>query len=232
MVKESDGIQFERWGLIDYRESLERMKQYQRQVQVGNKMSTVIFCEHPSVITIGRGGDRSNIFWSPEKLLSQEIETIEVDRGGDVTLHSPGQLVGYFVFDLQFFRKDLHWFLRSIEECVIKTLEDFQLTAMRQEGLTGVWMDTDNKICSIGLNCSRWVTAHGFALNVSNDLSLFDSIIACGIKQKKQTSIYNSTRHIVDIEDVTFRVINSVQNLFGKNFVAVPYLNGVDSRTN
>jgi lipoyl(octanoyl) transferase len=127
---------------------------------------------------------------------------IPINRGGDITAHNPGQLIGYPLFNLSEFREDLHWFLRSIEDIIMQVLEEYGIASRRVEGKTGVWIEEERKICAIGLHCSRWVTSHGFALNVNNDLSIFDWIIPCGIPDKDVTSIHRELGKNIDMEDL------------------------------
>lgn len=195
-------IAFEDWGLIDYQEAWDRQKVYAGQIQRGERKSTLVFCQHPSVITIGRAGSASNITAEPALLQQKGIQVIENNRGGDVTLHNPGQLVGYPIFHLSHYKEDLHWFLREIEECIIQTIAEFGIKGGRVEGLTGVWIEGERKICAIGIHCSRWVTSHGFALNVENDLSEFGYIIPCGIEDKAVTSIARESAQKIVMKEV------------------------------
>lgn len=192
-------ITIEHWGLTDYNEAWARQKELQADVQQGRRDSTLVFCEHPSVITIGRNGGPHNIL--PEAA-ERGIPVLPVNRGGDVTLHNPGQLVGYPVFRLSDFREDLHWFLREIEQCIIETIAESGIAGSRVEGLTGVWVGGERKICAIGIHCSRWVTSHGFALNVNNNLSEFATIIPCGITNKAVTSMTAEIQLPVSLAEV------------------------------
>jgi lipoyl(octanoyl) transferase len=182
-------IEVQDWGLIDYNEAWERQKQLVKEITEKRNRNVFVVCQHPTVITIGRAGKDSNIML-PHKLLEKKgVKVVYNDRGGDVTLHNPGQLVGYPIFNLYDYKTDLHWFLREIEETIIQLLDSFDIKSDRVPGLTGVWIEGQRKICAIGLHCSRWVTSHGFALNVCNDLSEFNYIVPCGIKDKEVTSI-------------------------------------------
>ncbi|MES2767170.1 MAG: lipoyl(octanoyl) transferase LipB [Bacteroidota bacterium] len=195
-------IEIEDWGVIDFKTAWERQRELVQQVLKGEKPSTLVLCEHPRVITIGRAGSLQNVLKTPEELLKENIEIVEINRGGDVTLHAPGQLVGYPIFHLSDFKEDLHWFLREIEECIIELLKEFSVESGRVEGLTGVWIENERKICAIGLNCSRWVTSHGFALNVNNDIRDFEMIIPCGIEDKAVTSLKKEIGEEVDFKEV------------------------------
>lgn len=204
-------ITIEHWGLIDYNEAWARQKELQADVQHGRHDSTLVFCEHPSVITIGRNGGPHNIL--PEAV-ERGIPVLPVNRGGDVTLHNPGQLVGYPVFRLSDFREDLHWFLREIEQCIIETIAESGIAGSRVQGLTGVWISDERKICAIGIHCSRWVTSHGFALNVNNDLSEFATIIPCGITNKAVTSMTAESQLPISLSDVR----DVCEHIFTKKF--------------
>lgn len=148
----------------------------------------LLLLEHPPVITIGRTSKPEHVVASPKKLEECGVDLFEIDRGGDVTFHGPGQLVGYLIYDLKDHRQDLHWFLRRVEEALIETLKKLGIKGIRKDGLTGVWVE-DRKIASIGIHVKQWVTWHGFALNVSTDLSNFDLIIPCGIQNVHMTNV-------------------------------------------
>lgn len=195
-------IIIEDWSLIPFREAWSRQEEYVREIQKGNRPSTLILCEHPPVLTIGREGGEHNVKVSGEFLSAMNVETIPINRGGDITAHNPGQLIGYPLFHLSQFKEDLHWFLREIEETIIEVLEEYGIKSGRVEGKTGVWIEGERKICAIGLHCSRWVTSHGFALNVNNDLSLFDIIIPCGIPDKSVTSISKELGKSIDMDEL------------------------------
>ena len=148
----------------------------------------LLLVEHPPVVTFGRGTRSTSVPLPTEVLEARGYEVADVERGGDVTVHAPGQLVGYPILDLTTHRRDLHWYLRSLEEALIMTLDGLGLGAGRREGLTGVWVG-DRKIASIGVHVKRWVTLHGFALNVTTDLALFDVVVPCGIPGVVMTSV-------------------------------------------
>ena len=190
------------WGLIDYQLAWDRQKDLVSIVQKERNRNILIFCEHPSVITIGKSGTADNLIASSGFLTKAGIKVIETDRGGDVTLHNPQQLVGYMVFDLSSLKEDLHWFLRSIENIIIDLLSGFNINSHTIEGMTGVWVQNKRKICAMGMHCSRWVTSHGFALNVNNNLDEFNYIVPCGIKNKEVSSISKETGMVIDIEKV------------------------------
>lgn len=195
-------IEIEEWGLIDFNEAWEKQRTLAAAVLKGDKPSTLVLCEHPTVITIGRNGTDANVIETADKLAERKINVIPINRGGDVTLHNPGQLVGYPIFRLTDFREDLHWFLREIEECIIATIGQFGVLGGRVDGSTGVWVEHQRKVCAIGIHCSRWVTSHGFALNVNNDIREFEMIIPCGITDKEVTSIQIESHDVVNFQKV------------------------------
>ena len=165
-----------------------------------------IFCEHPNVYTLGKSGDEKNLLVSKQDLLKKNADFYKINRGGDITFHGPGQIVGYPIFDLDNFFTDIHNYLRLLEEAVILTLNEYGVFCGRSRGETGVWVDAGKKnarkICALGVRTSRWVTMHGFALNVNTDLDYFNNIIPCGISNKKVTSIKNELDKQLKIEDV------------------------------
>lgn len=204
-------ISIEHWGLVDYAEAWQRQKELQAEIQAGRRDSTLVLCEHPTVITIGRNGGPHNVLAGAGE---HSVPVVAVNRGGDVTLHSPGQLVGYPIFRLTDFREDLHWFLREIEACIIDTLAVFGIEGGRVEGYTGVWVDGERKACAIGIHCSRWVTAHGFALNVENNLDEFSYIVPCGITDKAVTSVSAEVDSRVSLAEVQ----TVCEQIFAKKF--------------
>ena len=165
-----------------------------------------IFCEHPNVYTLGKSGDEKNLLVSKQDLLKKNADFYKINRGGDITFHGPGQIVGYPIFDLDNFFTDIHKYLRLLEEAVILTLNEYGVFCGRSRGETGVWVDAGKKnarkICALGVRTSRWVTMHGFALNVNTDLDYFNNIIPCGISNKKVTSIKNELDKQLKIEAV------------------------------
>ncbi len=209
-------LEIQSWGLVDYEDAWERQKHLVSEIQNQRNRNVLVFCQHPSVITIGRNGKESSLLFSSEFLKKKGIKVIYNDRGGDATLHNPLQLVGYPIFDLSSLKEDLHWFLRSIETNIISLLKVFNLTANTISGLTGVWIEEQRKICAMGFHCSKWVTSHGFALNVSNDLSEFDYIVPCGIKNKSVTSISKEIGTNIDIKEVESECKNIFLNWFEK----------------
>jgi lipoyl(octanoyl) transferase len=177
-----------RLGVVPYAEALARQRALAEDRIAGRIPDTLLLLEHPSVITLGRGTKATSLPLDADALRRRGIEVYEIERGGDVTYHGPGQLVGYPIFDLGAHRKDLHWFLRQIEEALIVALARFGITGERRASYTGVWTG-GRKIASIGIHVRQWVTWHGFALNVSTDLSPFDLIVPCGIPDAVMTSV-------------------------------------------
>jgi lipoyl(octanoyl) transferase len=178
----------------------------------------ILLVEHEPVITLGRGTRATSLPVPPEALRSRGLEVFEVERGGDVTLHAPGQLVGYPILDLTGFRPDLHWYLRQLEAALIQALAGLGIPADRQPGLTGVWTE-GRKIASIGIHVKQWVTFHGFALNVTTDLSLFDLIVPCGIAGVRMTSVARETGRTADPalgDETTVAVIDALGAVFDR----------------
>jgi lipoate-protein ligase B len=176
-------------GMVPYEEALELQRDLARQrISGAIPQDMLLLLEHPPVVTLGRSAKSKNLIAGPDFLASRGVEVFEVERGGDVTFHGPGQLVGYPIIDLKRHRLDLHWYLRQVEEALIRTLAEYSIPAERNIGLTGVWT-RGRKIASIGVHARDWVTWHGFALNVTTDLSFFDFIIPCGIDGVTMTSI-------------------------------------------
>ena len=182
-----------------------------------------LFVEHPHVYTLGKSGDVSNLLLSEKQLADKGATFYKINRGGDITYHGPGQIVGYPILDLENFFTDIHKYLRLLEETIILVLADYGLKGVRSEGETGVWFDVGTpfarKICAMGVRASRWVTMHGFALNVNADLGYFDNIIPCGIKGKAVTSMHVELRREVDEQEVKEKILKHFQNLFEAEIV-------------
>src|SRR5437764_3390648 len=174
---------------MEYGEALELQRNIARdRISGAVPQDVLLLLEHPPVVTLGRAAKEKHLIASPEFLKSKGVELFEVERGGDVTFHGPGQLVGYPIIDLKRHRQDLHWYLRKLEEALINTLADYGITGERNTAYTGVWT-RGKKIASIGVHARDWVTWHGFALNVTTDLSYFDLIVPCGIAEVEMTSL-------------------------------------------
>lgn len=203
-------------GLVPYAEGLELQASLVRQRREGEIPDTLLLLQHPHVITMGSGAHEENILLGPEERAARGIELHAAGRGGDVTYHGPGQLVGYPILDLKPDRCDLHQYLRDLEEVLILTLGDFGLRAGRREGLTGVWVE-DRKLAAIGVRVSSgWITSHGFALNVSTDLAFFDAIVPCGIREYGVGSISGELRRDVGMQEVESRVVAHFTEVFGR----------------
>lgn len=203
-------------GRSDYREMWAQQKQLHSAVVADGTKHYLLLTEHKPVITIGKSGSQSNLLVNPGTLSNQGIDVIENDRGGDITFHGPGQIVGYPILNLAHFKKDIHWYLRTLEELIINTLAQFGLKAQRNKGLTGVWID-NRKICAIGIKTSRWVTMHGFALNVNTNLDYFNLIIPCGISDKGVTSISHELGNTIEQNNVINILISQFQDIFQVN---------------
>jgi lipoyl(octanoyl) transferase len=204
-------------GITNYHEAWDYQKKLFDKVVRERSQNYLILTEHHPVITIGKTGSQNNLLTPPSQLSSKGIDLVEIDRGGDITFHGPGQMVGYPILDLSQFHKDIHWYLRTIEEVIIRVLKGFGIQGKRIPDLTGVWVN-DKKICAIGVKVTRWVTMHGFALNISTDLNYFNHIIPCGISDHGVTSIFEEIGNIVDQNDVINSLCNNFNILFDVNF--------------
>lgn len=179
----------------------------------------LLFVEHPPVYTLGKSGKIENVIIEEEQRINQGIEFFHTNRGGDITFHGPEQIVGYPIFDLEKFYTDIGRYLRELEKVIILTLKEYDIDAGRSSGETGVWIDAlekgkERKICAMGVRCSRWITMHGFALNVNTDLSYFNGIIPCGIQNKKVTSIKEELGRSVPIEEVKEKLKRNFEKVF------------------
>lgn len=177
-----------------------------------------IFTEHDHVYTLGKSGDLSNLLLSEEQLKQKGISFFKSNRGGDITYHGPGQIVGYPIMDLEAFKPDIRWYMRSLEEVIIRTIGEYGLKGSRSDGETGVWLDVGTpfarKICALGVRTSRWVTMHGFALNVNTDLGFFDHIIPCGIRGKAVTSMHAELQKKTPLEEVKTHILKHFSEVF------------------
>ena len=174
----------------------------------------LLLVEHPPVVTLGRTAKAAHLTAPAELLAARGVERFEVERGGDVTFHGPGQLVGYPIIDLKRHKRDLHWYLRQVEEALIRILDEYDVPGERSTGYTGVWT-RGRKIASIGVHARDWVTWHGFALNVTTDLSYFDLIVPCGIQDVVMTSIARETERTVSLSDVALSAERAFGEVFG-----------------
>jgi lipoyl(octanoyl) transferase len=179
----------------------------------------LLFVEHPPVYTLGKSGNIGNVLINKDEREKRGIQFFHTNRGGDITFHGPGQIVGYPIFDLEKFYTDIGRYLRELEEVIILTLAEYGIEAGRSKGETGVWIDADvrgkeRKICAMGVRCSRWITMHGFALNVNTDLAYFNHIIPCGIQNKKVTSIQEELEKEIDFNEVKEKLKGNFEKVF------------------
>lgn len=190
------------------------IKQKRGELSGSDDLSDILFfVEHPHVYTLGKSGNSAHLLKSLSELSDIDTEYIETDRGGDITYHGPGQIVGYPILDLDQHFTDIHKYLRYLEEVIIRTCADFGIKAGRIDGLTGVWVDRE-KICAMGIRCSRWVTMHGFALNVNTDLSYFRNIVPCGISDKEVTSLSKCIGKRIEEGDVKEKLLKHFGDVF------------------
>ena len=225
-------VSFRNLGLIDYQEAWDyqerifaeklAIKTHNRGLSDEDQRLTpnfLVFCEHPHVYTLGKSGKPDHLLLTEEDLAAKHAKYYKINRGGDITYHGPGQIVGYPILDLDNFFTDIHVYMRTLEEAIILTLAEYNVHAGRIAGLTGVWIDFEaqenpRKICALGVKASRWVTMHGFALNVNTDLSYFRNIVPCGIEDKAVTSLAAELGREVDIEEVSVKLKNHLAQLF------------------
>ncbi|WP_244214392.1 lipoyl(octanoyl) transferase LipB [Pedobacter jejuensis] len=221
--------QFIDWGLTDYQQAWDRQEDLLNKTVAiktdnrnnGTNLPTpnyLIFNEHPHVYTLGKSGHQENLLLDEQGLKDKQATYYKINRGGDITYHGPGQIVGYPILDLDNFFTDIHLYLRTLEEAVILTLKDYGIASGRYPGYTGVWLDADNdkarKICAMGVRCSRWVTMHGFAFNVNVDLDYFKNIVPCGIDDKAVTSLEKELGYKLNMEEVKEKLKNHIADLF------------------
>lgn len=217
-------------GLVPYKTALDLQMRLLEKRKSGEIGDTLLLLEHPPTFTIGRKGHKEHLLINEKYLSERGIHFEEISRGGDITFHGPGQLVGYPIIDLNTKGRDVHKYLRGLEELIVSVLEDFGIESNRIEGLTGVWVN-GHKIASIGVGVKRWITYHGFALNVNTDLSYFDMIVPCGIPDVKMTSIagWLGNKEDMPMEDIEDAVIKSFIKTF--EFENAQVLTTFDSNT-
>src|SRR6218665_550465 len=231
-IRNMEKVKFIDLGLTDYKQAWDyqanlfdavvKIKVDNRTLPENLQQSTsnyLIFCEHPHVYTLGSSGKPEHLLVNEEQLKEKEATYYKINRGGDITYHGPGQIVGYPILDLDHFFTDLHKYLRMLEEMVIRTLAEYWIQSGRSAGETGVWLDAEDpkkarKICAMGVRSSRWVTMHGFALNVNTDLNYFGNIIPCGIVDKAVTSLDKELGRTVDEEEVKQKLKKHFAELF------------------
>lgn len=224
-------VHFEDLGLIDFKQAWDyQTNVFQKTIDLkiekrkntNNKEETqnhLLFCVHPHVYTIGNSGNKDNLLLNDTVLKQVGASFYKINRGGDITYHGPGQLVGYPIFDLDHFFTDIHKYLRFLEEAVILTLKEYGILASRLPGFTGVWLDPENpirarKICAMGVKCSRWVTMHGLGFNVNSDLNYFQNIIPCGIDGKQVTSMQKEVGEIINMDELKEVLKTNLANVF------------------
>jgi lipoyl(octanoyl) transferase len=222
-------VLFQDWGLLDYLQAWDKQEEiFSSIVSIKTKNrdavivqptnNHLVFVEHPHVYTLGKSGKQENLLLDEEGLKVKNALYYKINRGGDITYHGPGQLVGYPILDLDNFFTDIHLYLRKLEEAVILTLAHYGIAAGRYPGFTGVWIDADNerarKICALGVRCSRWVTMHGFAFNVNTDLDYFKNIVPCGIDDKDVTSMQRELGMTLNINEVKKILLRHISVIF------------------
>ena len=206
------------FGFIGYAEAFALQSRIVAARKVGAIGDVLLFCEHPPVITLGRNGKRENLLASEHVLKQKSVEFYESDRGGDITYHGPGQIVGYPIIDLGAIRRDVHWYVRMLEEVMIRASAEFGISAFRVAGKTGIWVQsgaTEEKLAAIGVHLSRWVTSHGFAYNVATDLRNFELIVPCGIANRKATSLEKLLERRVRNDEVVPKLAQNFAAVFG-----------------
>ena len=214
----NNSCQLLKLGIVDYGEAHDLQKRILQDRIDGKCSDHLILLQHNPVITVGRGGDNSNIIAPKAMLESAGISTYEIERGGDVTYHGPGQITGYPIIDLRNYKKDVHWYLRQLEEVIIRVLSEYSVIGERVKEYTGVWVG-DEKIAAIGVAVKRWVTYHGFAFNVNPDLSHFKLINPCGITDKEVTSLAKILGRDVDINEVEEKTISAFAEVFNVEII-------------
>jgi len=215
-------VKYHPLGSVDYKEAWDFQESLfnaiisSKQQGSSDSESNLITCEHPHVFTLGKSGKKDHLLADEESLKSIDARFYQINRGGDITYHGPGQLVVYPILDLDQFFTDIHKYMRFLEEAVILTLADYGIIGHRIEGLTGVWIDLEKprKIAAFGVKSSRWVTMHGIGFNVNTDLSYFDQIIPCGISDKQVTSMNQELGYRLDMNEVTVRLVEHLRLLF------------------
>jgi lipoyl(octanoyl) transferase len=213
-------------GFIDYKEAWDLQKEIFSQRIAGEGEDTLCLLEHPNTYTLGKTADRENLKGSEDYLKENNISVYDIDRGGDITYHGPGQIVGYPIIDLNNWQKDTHKYLRALEEVIIKTCEEYNLKCERNPNHTGVWID-DKKIAAIGIKVSRWVTMHGFAFNVNTNLNLFNGIVPCGILDKSVTSLSKELDREIDIQVVKNKLLKNFKEVFSYTLVDSKSINEI-----
>jgi len=211
-------IEIRRLGLLPYGEALQLQEALVSRRQRGEIDDTLLLLQHTPVVTLGRSANRENVLFSREALRARGVALFETGRGGDVTYHGPGQVIGYPIIDLSPDRRDVHRYVRDLEDVMIRTCADYSVAAQRIPGMSGCWVD-EGKIGAIGVRIARWVTSHGFALNVATDLDAFDLIVPCGITDRSVTSLAAELGHEVQVPDVMDRLAADFATVFERESV-------------
>jgi len=226
-------VRFEDLGIKDYQEVWNYQEKLFAEtialkIERRNGTSTeetknhLLFCEHPHVFTLGKSGSLDNLLLNETGLEENEAQFYQINRGGDITYHGPGQLVAYPIFDLDYFFTDIHKYMRFLEEAVIRTLAKYGLKGERSDGFTGVWLDVNSpsarKICAMGVKSSRWVTMHGIGFNINSNLSYFSHIVPCGIDDKAVTSLQKELNREIDMDELKAILKNELAEVFGFEF--------------
>lgn len=235
--RQNKAVIYQDLGLVDYKQTRDYQEELFREViaiKLANRELSktdqqltpnyLLFCEHQHVYTIGKSGDEQHLLANEELLESINASFYRISRGGDITYHGPGQIVGYPILDLENFFTDIHRYLRFLEEAIINMLATYGIHGGRVDGLTGVWLNSEDKhrarkICAMGIKASRWVTMHGFAFNVNTDLTYFGHIVPCGIEDRQVTSLQKELNRSVDINEVKARLIFAIADLFEMKIV-------------
>ncbi len=220
-------VKYTNWGLIDYKEAWDRQTALQQEFihakrndQELSWQGALILCEHPAVYTLGKSGSEDHLLIGAAERAEKGLGFYKINRGGDITHHGPGQVVGYPILDLEYWYRDVHRYVRNIEEVIIRVLRTYQIEGIRLEGYTGVWTKDQEgifkKVCAIGVHMSRWVSMHGFALNVNNDLNLFEHIVPCGIKEEgmEVTSIKKLTNQEINMTEINELISATFASVF------------------
>ena len=211
-------------GLLPYAPACALQRQLVEARKAGAIPDVLLFCEHPHVITLGRNGKKENLQANDHLLAQMNVAFHESDRGGDITYHGPGQIVGYPILDLTELRRDVRWYVQQLEETMIRASADFSVTAARVADHHGIWVGqppTEEKLAALGVHLSRWVTSHGFAYNVATDLRYFDLIVPCGIADKRATSLERVLDRAVSTDEVRTRLATHFGELFERNMLHV-----------
>jgi lipoyl(octanoyl) transferase len=208
----------EQLGLLSYADGLRLQRELVAQRKAGTVPDTLLLLEHPHVYTLGRNAKKENLLISAAQLVARGAQVFEIDRGGDVTYHGPGQLVGYPIVDLAQHRRDIAWYMRCLEEVFIAVAGEYGIEAGRLAGAPGVWVGND-KLVALGVHISRWVTSHGFAFNVNTDLRYFDGIVPCGLRDKGVTSLQKLLGRRVEMEEVAEKVVQHFGRVFALEIV-------------